>query len=365
MLDYYEQALKLFQIESGFVDEQLEEMYKQLLENCESNVSEYFSSKYLDEKLRKDKIRRAYKWLQEPFRHYIVSSLSSEIKQEQLEEDILKLVHDYRKQNYHIDEYFIAQLVELLVSNKELHQYLRDIEFKKNKRNSLAGYEQDGTLTVYSDSILEYIISPNNLEGIDNEYYPYYIVISLITHEVEHANQKREKEKDISSIKSQIWKACDYFRKQYDLEFQKILKFSNPLFELLNLKLKFLYSINQIKYQRCWEYSPKERIADLIGYNLVLSLIEKSNKKEELEALRNIFTSNFRQTLFFGYDKQIIPTEYYLKQFKMQAEYLRISEMAKKISLEERLLLGIFISDEELEQLLNEEKIIDKVRILC
>ena len=49
----------------------------------------------------------------------------------------------------------------------------------------------------------------------------------------------------------------------------------------------------------------------------------------------------------------------------MQAEYLRISEMAKKISLEERLLLGIFISDEELEQLLNEEKIIEKVRILC
>jgi len=357
----YQEALTAFGIQSGFVDEQVEGIYQSLMAQYNPDIFEFLSPENCDMSDKKYQLTMAYYLLCQPFPHYIVNQNSRTIKEEQMIDEILRLIYNYSKNHQEIDKRFIAQLVELLVSYKNLHNYVRDIEFHSYSKDSVAEYTNARTLKVYETNFKEAFDS-YRLEKDEKFYYS----VSLVRHEIEHVDQKRKRESSEENTQVFLWKACSAYVAKEDAFFDTIVKLPNPFFFILKIIASIISHKNDRKYQKNWLYCPEERVADICGNDLALTLIEHAQNKEDLERIRNILNDEIMEILFFGYTKPLGPTDFYLSRFKQYSDCLQLMELAKSLTLEERLFLGLQVSNEELESAkINKEKILSGVRKLC
>ncbi|MCI9234264.1 MAG: hypothetical protein HFH08_06735 [Bacilli bacterium] len=365
MLKRYEEALATFGITSGFVEDQVEAIYQHLSAQYNPEIFKFLSPEYCDMSDKKHQLTMAYFLLCEPFSHYIVTQNSIMIKKEQMIEEISRMIHDYRKRNHEVDKNFIVELVELLVSFKGLHQYVKDVEFRRYSKSSMAGYAQSGTLTVFEQE-LKNIVIPEMLELEEARDYLYYQTTYIVGHEIEHAAQQKQGKESSKDVYSFLWRGCTDFIQKDEASFSRIAALPTPIFEIANALLEFSTKKQHKKYQKNWSYCPIERAAEIHENNLALTLIEQAQNRKFLYNLENLFCNNIMAYLFYGYDKPLGPTDFYLSRFKQYGDCLQLMELAKSLTLEKRLLLGLQVSNEELESAkINKEKILSGVRKLC
>lgn len=363
MLKSYYEALELFGIQSGFVEEQIEEIYSSLKNIYKPEDFEFFSPEYMEMSDKRHQLNMAYFRLRSSLSHYIVDQNSTSMNEEQMIAEISKLIYDYTKKGINLDKKFIAKLVEILVSFKSLHQYVRDVEFNIYEKDTIATYQRAGRLTIYEHNLQK--IS-NNLEGTVKIYYPFYRTVSVVRHEIEHADWRKQVDRRKTGIRTFLCQACETYQKNYDENFERIVQLPSLIFEILHVLLKLEFFIQDRKYDKNWLYSPKERVAEISGNSLVLSLIDQAPNKEILQEIQNSFIDSITQILFSGYDKPLGPTDFYLSRFYQFEDCLQILEMSKTLSLEERLLFGLKVTPEELKQAIsNKEKVLSGIRKIC
>lgn len=365
MIKRYQDALTLFGIQSGFVEEQIEKIYDSLKEFYKPENFAFLSPEYLIASDKQYELSNAYYCLCQPFSHYIVNQNSNSRNHEQMIDEVSKLIYDYSKKGKIVDKSFIAKLVEILVSFKRLNQYIRDIEFQAYDKYAICDYGNE-TLTVYEQTLKDSIIAPYSFGKTEKLYYLYYQTVATIYHEVKHADHKKIAEQEKNDIHSFLWQACNAYKQSDDEFFSRIVSLPSPIFEIMNVLLEFKINQHYRKYHKYWLYCPEERVAEICGNSLALTLIEQAPNKKELQNMVTDFSELIVKILFFGYDKLLGPTDFYLSKFKQCEDCLKLFEISKSLSLEERLLLGLYVTPNELERAKKDkEKILSGVRKIC
>ncbi len=367
MMDY-QKALELFQIKSGFVEEQIESIYVRLKEEYVPEQYEFLSSQYMDARNAQHEILMAYYTLKSYYKTYIVNSNST--LENNMDEEIIRLISD---SNGKIDETFIAFLVEIIVGNMNLNDYVRKVEFKSygNNLNTQADYnEKNNSITFYLSSIRHLIENSCECQfsPIEKEYNPYCQIIKIARHEIEHANHKAILEMNQDNIITRILKATETRQKKYDQRIDNIIKQPFPIRCLMEWKMYLEIANDNRKYSKYYGYISDERLAKICGYNLVFHILEKLGRKNDvsLDLLKRKYQEELLQIIKCGYDKVSSPALVYFGKLKQYKDCLDIIDMSKELSTEERVALGLTISPQELNQLLSDgENAIQKICAMC
>ena len=151
----YEEALDLYGIESGFVEDQLEELYITLKEKNDPSNFPFLSPEYKLVSDLRHQIVMAYSVLYSYHKNYILGkSLGNTPNNENLEWEVLRLIQDNVKGGKLIDEYFFASLVERIVCGLGLHDYVRRIKFEFYDKHCSASYDShNNCLTIFLSSL--------------------------------------------------------------------------------------------------------------------------------------------------------------------------------------------------------------------
>lgn len=358
MIDY-QKSLELFQIKSGFVEEQLEPAYAFLKEKYDLEKYEFLSPKYMEASKAQHEILMAYYTLKSYYKTYIVSGNS--ILEGNIVESILRLINDF---NGKIDEMFIASLVEIMVSNMHLNDYARKIEFKKygDKLETHASYNgKNNTIIFYISSIEEYMKNNHEIQlsPIERKYSRHCQVVRIVRHEIEHANHKAILEMNEDNVITRILKATEISQKNFDEKIEKIIRQPFPIRNLMTWKMYLEIANYNRKYSKYWEYIPDERLAEICGVNLVLNLLEKMEETNHTSfgLLKEYYQNQLLKIIRCGYEKTLSPALFYFNKLKQYKDCLDIIDMSQELSIEERMALGLKISPQELDEFLENSEI--------
>lgn len=364
----YKEALKLLQIETGFLDGQLESNFARLQQEYNPDQYEFLSPEYKEASKINHELFMAYCTLQSYYKTYIVSSISkSTFDNEILEEELLRVIYDAVANGKELDENFIVQVVEILVCNLGLNDYVRSISFEKYGDKSLASYTRNYQIKVFFCSIKRIIEESSGLvlTPLEKKYNPYCQVTEFLRHEVEHANQVRTLVVQGSNIETRILTAEDERNKMRDRELNRIVKYPFLLYHLALMKRKIGLSLDKKKYDKYWGYISSERLANIHAYNLILNLLSRFSKAESssFPNLERFYMDSLESIVTFGYDKTFAPILFYLEKFKQYGDWLDILKMSENLELEDRLALGLKVTPLELESFeKNKEKVMAKIR---
>lgn len=234
-------------------------------------------------------------------------------------ENILKLIYDKSIINEILDINDIYKILELLVVNKNLNDYISNISIQPIRSKNLASYSSyTKNITIYT-KVIDIMI--NNIEtnilianDIAKSLYKNLSILQVILHEVEHANQ------------------------------QKIAFTQNNL-ESFIVRMSFL--IPNAYGEQLYEYCPEERLAEIKSYQEILTSI-KYLKDKPLDLLDLLNTEKL-QRLLRGYHYNNGNVEEPLTTFFTLGKKL---ELISKIGLntdllEERMKFGFSITIDE------------------
>lgn len=166
-------------------------------------------------------------------------------------ENILKIIYDKTVNNKILNLKDIEKILEVLVVEKKLNDYISDISIQQIRSNSLASYSTyTKKITIYTEMINKMTkdIEKNilNISEFEAILYKNLLILQILLHEVEHANQ------------------------------QKIAYNDNTL-EALIIRLSYL--INNGYDESLYEYCPEERLAEIKTFEEILTLINHIDKK--------------------------------------------------------------------------------------
>lgn len=285
-----------------------------------------------------------------------------------MEEQIFKLLHIYAKKNRLVDSDYVLALVEYFVTSKKISDQVKDVKIVYGKPTDTLG---DGyhvasynhvskKLEVYMSVIMDYINSIEsdlNLTNLEKKFYTNLQITQFILHELEHANQQKIKNEGIG-LEAAILKTSD----KASTMFEDCLTALRIGKKMDNDKLKEatkLLEIEDAKYGELYDYSPKERLADIKSIEICQRLVEPF--KHNLCKIDQLLKYELYKTYLRGYAidftgiesptvKYFNELRYYdfLKKLDLAGEDFNSDyEKVKKYSLESRLRLGLPISQKE------------------
>lgn len=235
-------------------------------------------------------------------------------------ENIFKIIYDKTKNKSVLSQKDLEKILNLTIVDKRLNEFVNSVDFQSLRSNGLASYSIDTRrITIYLDTIekLKSNIEHKLLINDDFErfFYINLLILQIILHEVEHANQQKK----LKSIK--------------DLE-------------TLIIKLSYTVKYNNIK--ALYEYSPEERFAEINSVNETALLLNYLSNKSlnlmelfELEKLKRYLRG-------YHYRNSIIksPTIEYFSKGQMQ-NALKFIDVDNYNDLNERLFFGFPIEINE------------------
>lgn len=188
-------------------------------------------------------------------------------------ETLLSLIYDYSIKKKILDIKSIKKIITLLIDTKKIHEHILKINIINENNKKLASYNN------YTKNIEINLLCVNNmLKNIDNSiiisdeiekiFYKNLLILQIILHELEHANQ----EKIILNEDSQ------------DIE-QLILKLSEQIDNNIKIKL--------------YEICPEERLAEIKSFKDILDIINPI--KKQYHELSEIIKLEEHQRLLRGY----------------------------------------------------------------
>ena len=237
-----------------------------------------------------------------------------------MKEKIFKLIYDYLKSNRMIDQEYIDKVIEIVVNDESLHDYVKETKYitdkEMNKHNGkgwtvqiadasklmdLAYNHETHTIKVYTDNIPKiYDICYNKMD-FDNPKSAFFsIYTQRILHEIEHGNQERIINEE-DNLEAKILCACRprvNISNEYSAN-KKVEEVAKILFRTA------LYYAN-------YEYSPMERMAEISSYKKMKSII--SLDKIDLSNTTQYFNEMILKKLIEAYDDSYLsPTIRYIK----------------------------------------------------
>ena len=186
-------------------------------------------------------------------------------------ENILKIVYNKSINSEILNLKDLDKIIELLIIDKCLNDYILNINVQPIRSNTLASYSSyTENITLYSEMIEQMIknIEKNILISNNLEVYLYknLSILQVLLHEVEHANQ------------------------------QKIAYNENSLEALI---IRMSYLVHDAYGEELYEYCPEERLAEIKSYEELLFMINYLNIRTS--HLSEILGTEKLQRLLRGY----------------------------------------------------------------
>ena len=240
-------------------------------------------------------------------------------------EDILKIVYDKSLKYKILDMHDIELVLDHLVINKQLNEYISNVRVQQIRSKNLASYSNyTKIITIYSN-VIDLMIGNINkqlifADDLSKNLYKNLSILQVIMHEVEHANQ------------------------------EKIIRYDNTL-ESYILRLSELVDDDSELY----EFKPEERFAEIKSFYEILSLLGILNMKSL--KINELVETDTLQRLLRGYhykNKMIhSPLVTYFENGK-KTEILtplgldsNNNEVINVFNLNDRLKYGFPITNEE------------------
>lgn len=245
-------------------------------------------------------------------------------------ENILKIIYNKTINNKILDLKDIEKILELLVIEKCLNDYILNINVQSIRSNNLASYSNyTKKITIYTKMIEQMVkdIENNilNTNNFETTLYKNLSILQILLHEIEHANQ------------------------------QKIAYNDNTL-EALIIRLSYL--VNNEYDERLYEYCPEERLAEIKSFDEINTLIRYINTK--LILLPNIIETEKlkRQLRSYHYKDNFITVpivDYFTlgNKEKLLDAFDLSNDVLVKNTLNDRFKYGFPISTSEYAKSLN------------
>ena len=200
-----------------------------------------------------------------------------------MNEEILKIIYDYSRNNKIIDKRFVDKIISLYSSYYDIDKYIKHVEYKnisEDNENNIAGYSyRNKEIYIFTNRFIEEIERKSNL----SKYVPINQFVFLknvelthiILHELEHVLQAKimtEKQ----TIESEILKLSGISKSTEIIS----LKLRNSGLDSDLIKKVLKCKLN--KYYEFYNYAPPERLADFNAHKKmvnILSPIQKSIPK--------------------------------------------------------------------------------------
>ena len=233
----------------------------------------------------------------------------------------MRIIYDKTINNKFLDLKDIEKILELLVIEKCLNDYILNINVQHIRSNSLASYSNyTKDITVYINKIEQMvkdikkdILNTNNFETM---LYINLSIVQILLHEVEHANQ------------------------------QKIAYNENSL-EAFIIRMSFL--VTDGYSEKLYDLCPEERIAEIKSYEEIIKLINYISNNR-LFVLPEILDNEKLRRLLRGYhysNSSInVPIIDYFT-YGNKSELLEAFDFSTKRDLNERFKYGFPISINE------------------
>ena len=283
---------------------------------------------------------------------------------------LLKLLFDYSKQGKIVDINYIDKLIEIVVSEKGLNEYVKwvkimteDDYYTKEDRDynriTLAIYDGFDTIRLYANNInkvLEYYTQYFPLfTSIERYFFQNIIISQTVLHELEHANQEKmiDEDNEEESLETTILKLS--VKRFYFEDIQKLIEDGWTYQEIeIAMELESKKKIEKYKI------NPSERLAEIKSYQQILDILKMI--KDRTPNLIDYEETTQMENLLRGYEEYWgminVPTyEYILDPGALQKlskfhAYLNnydaaLKEVKKYHSLGKRLTYGLPIDQQE------------------
>ena len=159
-------------------------------------------------------------------------------------ENIFKIIYDKSVKNELLSLKDLDKRIEILVIEKNLNDYILNINFQSIRGNNLASYSYSSrTISIYTEKIKEMLYTITNSiildKNLEISLYKNISILQIILHEVEHANQNK-------------------------------IAYSNNSLEALILRLSYL--VNNRYNDELYEICPEERLAEIKSFDEIILL---------------------------------------------------------------------------------------------
>ena len=261
---------------------------------------------------------------------------------------IARIIHDYATTGKKVDAFYVDKMAELIIKEEGLNDFVLNKNFTDKStmdNDSSAEYVPEDREIFFSLKALNTAYKRIKLEvhsKRSKKYVQYILADEIILHEFCHAI---------------ILKSC--LGNSNTLE-TRILRLSlfDEMFLKNNINFLFkglvkIYGIHTGKvYDTNYKFAPEERFADIYSHSILQCVTEILRAKE----LCDYETYSLYKMYFKSYKKQKNPTIYYLKQLYPLKSFCYLDDEARSLPLEERLRLGLSLSEEEYNQVCEEYK---------
>lgn len=285
-----------------------------------------------------------------------------------MELEILRLIYDYSCSGKLVDLKFIDKIVDIVVTNRGLSHYVRNIKLtdkldKDDYKVACAGYNSlNNNILVDYESVR---IVLDNLtyydclfEGIEPIMFKNLTITQILLHELEHAYQsKQADDKFDNSIEAKLIRAS--------LVLEQVIKNPKLLTRLLDEKVneqEFIIYIlhNRELYKKYYKMNPTERLAQIKSFKSIVKSIEPI--KKYIPNLYEFNNASLWEEMIKGYQESwsegSCPTQVYLNatrqsdmwsgfDFYSQSTDSLIKNVSKHYSLEKRLSFGLPVTNRE------------------
>lgn len=267
-------------------------------------------------------------------------------------EKIVSIIYDYAKKEKKIDAFYIDKIAEIIICAEELQDFVLNQNFIDTSAmdNDTSGeyIPEDGAI-FFRLKELNSTYKRIELEHYSKEsekYIRYVVGNEIILHEFGHAIVLKSCFDENNTMQTQIL--------QKALFDEMILRKSQNPF--LRLFARSCRHHTESVYNRYDKYAPEERLSDIYAYSLSKKVAEVLNTKD----LYDYETYCLYKTYVKAYKKQENPTFYYLQQLGFSKSVNRMEKEVSLLPFEERLKLGLTLSEEEYNQVSDEYKRIKK-----
>ena len=250
-------------------------------------------------------------------------------------EKVFKIIYDKTQAKNIIDIPDIEKIVDLVINKKSLNNYIKNKNIQHKRSNYLASYSvksNDITIYLYTVEKLKKDLNNQliNIGGFEKLLFVNLLILQIILHEIEHANQQKE------------------------------IQYVDNL-EAFIIKLSYLVNFDTNNNEKLYECFPEERFAEIKSISEVTSMINYIKNKSlvleeifELEKLKRYLRGyHFQNSLLKS------PTIEYFS-IGQREEYLDLFNLDLSRTLKERLYYGIPITIDEYTN--NMRKIIQNSR---
>ncbi len=226
-----------------------------------------------------------------------------------MEEQILRLIYDYSINGLSVaDPKFINKLVEIVVNERKLENYVTGIEFSSLTKDEetvvCAGYMPFQKKIVIDFKAIFYTLECQNGKVasfnslLEQNMFMNLVITQYILHELEHALQTKKADDKINNL-LEVKLIRISFKLEQAIKNPKFLEY----FSTIEDKIKLLIYLENYKklYREFYRFNPTERMAEIYSYKTLIGSLELI--KKQIIALYSYENSLLLKKLTAGYSE--------------------------------------------------------------